>query len=456
MIVNFILMFKGIEGVDKYLAKHKEYFMNKSYTQTRKFMEKYLNREFKRRENSFAFLDYLDNSKIEGEFYPELIRKSEFYKTMIDDKDKLNFIDAYLSYCGEESIINDCIDNMFDVDVLKDLVTEYVTDKNAQTIADKLIYMGDMDLILASRDYWYYLVDYLNANITDDYSYPLEEITTYLINYSNHNKGVITVLTDYLEKHGSKERVLTALADIITTKVNEKNDDNTSKYIISDINNYLDNIFNNLNNETFREEDINYIAKEIEKTNNKEALREWACKTKCRYNYQILDNLMLDYDNLPYLFGALDKFYVNHITTRILMGQSKEEKQKFMEYLSQNYNLFDREVLDKVLFLAYTCSYHVSKQEILGFVLKGSRYTRQIFQKYDFNEEERLLIFETYKNNQEVDLCTLYGTYLIKGERSALLNKEEEEKMKPLVLSLKKKIDDNKKLEVIWPRTNVK
>ncbi len=444
MIVNFILMFKGIEGVDKYLAKHKEYFMNKTYSKTLAFMRKYLNHEFKKRENNFVFLDYLDNSQVDSNSYPELIIKSKFYKTMTD-KDKIDFIDAYLSYDGEESIINDCIDNIFDLDALKDLVTDYVTEHNASTIADKLLYIGDIDLILASNGYWYYLKDYLNDNITEWPYFTLEDIKKYLLNYSNHNDNIIKVLTSYLEKHNNlKAEVLTAIADIITTKIIAQNTESTDYMLCDSIKEYLDNIFTSLNKDALPEEDLNNLAQIIEKNNNQEVLRTWVCNTKCEYNYQILDKLMLDYDNLPYLFTALDKFYISHITTRILMASNKEEKQKFIEYLSNHYNLFSKETLDKVLFLTYTCSYHLSKKEILGFVFAGSKYTHEILEKYNFSEEERLLIFETYKNAPDIELCTLYSTYLIKGDKSALLNSEEQEKIKPLILSLKQKINTKK------------
>ncbi len=452
MIASLILKFKGIEGVDSFLAKHEGYFENKSYSQTVRFIRKYLDHEYQERDNNFAFLNYLDDSKTTGEFYAELIRPSKFFKTM-SDKGRVDLIDAYLSSFGDEAFINEIINNISNIDALKDLVRDYVMASNASTVAYKLLQVESIDLILESKDYWYYLQDYLNADITDYYSF--EDIKTYLLNYSNHNHEVIKVLTN-CRGFASKEDILEAISDIVVAKSREMGLNDANKNSKSDIVEFLQSIFNDLNNnDFFTKEDLNYIAKKIEDANNKEALIVWVSNSLCSYNYQILDKIMLDYDNLPVLFNAFDKSYINYITTRILMGKSKLEKQKFKQYISDHYNLFDQNVMDKILFLAYTCSYKLSKEEIYGFLLKGSRYVRQILENYDFSEEERIKVFQVYKDNQYIDLCTLYGTYLIKGEKSALLSGEEEEKFKPLVLSLKKKIDDNKKLEVIYPKTKM-
>ena len=112
--------------------------------------------------------------------------------------------------------------------------------------------------------------------------------------------------------------------------------------------------------------------------------------------------------NYPFVHYKDNSFYLNHSLDK----KYSEAGWVFLDYrndinnLSKNNIIYAHSRLDKSMF------------GTLKNILNKNWYTN--------------------KDNQYIDLCTLYGTYLIKGVKTALLSDEEENKMKPLVLSLKK------------------
>ncbi len=403
MIINLILRFKGIDGVDKFLGKHRDYFKDMDALKTIKFMQKYLDFDYQIRKSDFSFLDYLDNSMVESRWYPVLIKNSKCFKTMTDI-DKVYLLNDYLDSKGSDLFIRESLMIIFQEEALRILMdSESLIAKFPNIFAKKLLESGNIDLVIESRKCPSYLMYYLNEYINN--YFPLKDIKKYLLNYSNYNEATMQVLTSCWE-HGSsnKEEVLRVISEIIIEKCIEKKKNQTK---IEEIDTFLNNLINGLigyKEEVYSKKDLDLIARLLEESGNKEAVMYFLTHTICSYNYEIIDKIMLNFDNLPMLFNAVDKFYVNYITTRILLGYPKVVKHSFVSYISKHYSLFSVMVLDKILFLAYTCAYMFDKEEIMGFLKAGSSYIKDILYNYTFSDNERFMIVEKYKNLGMEDL----------------------------------------------------
>jgi len=69
--------------------------------------------------------------------------------------------------------------------------------------------------------------------------------------------------------------------------------------------------------------------------------------------------------------------------------------------------------------------FRFSDKSAEALIKAGSMYTNFLLHNYEFSKEQRLEIYNHYKNNGFDDLLALYGGYLVTGNTSRIITSND-------------------------------
>ena len=94
-----------------------------------------------------------------------------------------------------------------------------------------------------------------------------------------------------------------------------------------------------------------------------------------------------------------------------------------MSKLCQNARFFPVGRIDIILDVLFNnSSYRFKREDTILLIECGSKYTLDFFRNYDYPPEERKRILDFYKDNNMVDYCTLYGDFLLSGNKAEIFH----------------------------------
>ncbi len=428
MKLNAILKLKGVQGVDEYIKNNDFWFSQISDDKLLDFVKKYLAYPFVPRENAFKILDYMDmisDGVLPSKDYGKLIYDSTYFKTMPKEY-AVDFMKAWLVSSGDVKIINNLIKYITKKEDLEEIMQFYIGEDISQEVADKLIELRDFSLILDSRRY--VLNRYLDKLIPENFT--IEEIKDEVIRYVKGAKSVdsITGTIDFILEYSDKKKVIDLLIDILKeVKVINR--------FWSEL--YLNQIVFLATN--FDMNDYDRIAKKIEETEDEDLLMNWVLHTSCPYNYYLVDRLMKSNKNRLLLVTAEDKNYISYM----INNMEDKEQQEFIKYVILRSNMIGIELTDLVVSICFSegiISKSFDKEMAYNLIINGSKYTYYFLNKYsllDFNLEERRIILKKWRLLGLGDYCTIYGSYLISGDKNMLPSYENIEENKEMLRSLR-------------------
>ncbi len=179
--------------------------------------------------------------------------------------------------------------------------------------------------------------------------------------------------------------------------------------------------------ESLSKETKNKLAMKIYETGDTVFVFEWLNKVDCDYNYTMIEGLLLKESII--IFNMLVYLDSTELLTYALDHLLLCEMPKIKEVLhmlwqgSDNLPIFKIEmVLDK-LFAKYP-GYKLEKDEVISLICAGTKYTELFLKSYELNAEDRGTILGVYIENNETELLVVYGSYLMTGDKSKLVNGE--------------------------------
>lgn len=168
------------------------------------------------------------------------------------------------------------------------------------------------------------------------------------------------------------------------------------------------------------------------------------------YDYDVLDALMLEDKNIikDTLSSISDK-YLEYALTKLL-DRDRSFINDVIEFICDDYNnlymLYDAERIDRTLEFIYFRYYDfkISKESAISLIKIGSKHIPKFMGEYDFTEDERKDIYESYKW-KDSDFERVYGLYLVNGDRKYLLSEKDAKEEFAKLKARRKKVRERRK-----------
>lgn len=432
-MVKFFLNVRDISYLDK-LKKPK----------LKEFIELYLQKDFRAKKDGLEIVNYIKKAYERKAFseseLDQLLVQAKYFETMPDDMVEL--LIKKFEFCSGipakdiPNFVSKLTSRINDSKVLMELMVGYCYVDF--TLAKRmLVNTGDIDTVIKAERYG-------GAAARDKIALGLELIQSGLYSlkqferYCQEANPSINFIVDWIREYyileqdeNNKNRILDLLISLATVEENFPQADNkifdlrNNKKIVG-----YDYYMRALaNNEKYDEEIKSALIKKMIETKNYKLMCSWLNFVEAKDNKLLVEELMgyganvgaltlnsLRGDLLDYALGILgqkDRVFIDQVMAAII-----------------NYsNCFSVSKLDKIVeFLTFIRpDYRFQKEFMIMLVNKRSRYTLAIFRMYDFTQEEREAIYTSFKDSGMDDCCTIYGAYLMSGDKNKLLNAQENE-----------------------------
>lgn len=431
-MVKFFLNVTDISYLDK-LKKPK----------LKEFIELYLQKDFRNKKDGLEIVNYLkkafERKVFSASELDQLLVQAKYFETMPNDMVEL--LIKKFEFCSGipakdiPNFVSKMTSRINDSKILIELMVSYCYVDF--TLAKRmLVNTGDIDTLIKAERY--------GGNAHDKIALGLELIQSGLYSlkqferYCQETNPSIYFIVDWIGEYytleqdeNNKKKILDLLISLATVEENFLQDDNrifdlrNNKKIVG-----YDYYMRELaNNEKYSEEIKSALIKKMMEAKNYKLMCSWLNFVVAKDNKMLVEELMtyspnivalvlnsLSGDLLDYALGILgqkDRAFIDQVMVAII------------EYS----NCFSVSKLDKIVeVLTYIRpDYRFQKQFGIMLVNKRSRYTLAIFRMYNFTQEEREKIYISFKDNGMDECCTIYGAYLMSGDKNKLLNAQESE-----------------------------
>lgn len=439
IILTTLKKFNALKLIDRFYSGGE--FLNLKPSEQKELILWYFNQNYNHDSiNMSLIFDYIYNLILEDLFsfaeIDELITTSRFAKSMSSDD-----VFDILTTNPKTSVLNNlptfikfCLKKISDPIMLQRIVG-LNRDIDESLVRARLMELGNIDGLI-KIDYYATTSKPFNLglDIAKSSTYSTDDLKNYCLQtYSRSTKEIVDwFATRYnlAKDQREKDYVLDALLEVAK---NENMRGDTTNQLI-DIKNreslkgykYFAYAINK--SEILPQEAKNNLAMKIYESGIDGFLYEWLNKVKCDANYTIIDGLLME--GTMVIFSMLlcldDNNYLAYLIDHLMLCNID----KITAVLSIFFNscadlpLFKTEmVLDK-LFTSYP-DYKIKKEKVLKLLCVGTKYTEVFFKDYEFNAEERKIIINAYMQNNLTNLLTIYGLYLMSGDKSKLASREQ-------------------------------
>lgn len=432
--LKLLLLTKGIYGVNEFLDKNPRYLERLNENQFNEFVRLYFDIPFVLDNNDvlhiFDFIWNYDN------FDEEILLQSKYFQTITGGSilialNSLSDCEFYVDKLAKYLIYKLDAKQLLNYSIAD--LTHLIFYFSNMGLEEKLLECKNIDIVSAiSNEIDYDFEVLFNKKIISKLS--LTEFREYCL------KGNIRVLDifKYLELHLKKNRevALDALFDIF---MNRKK---VVEYAISEtpiINDFFKKI---AELEMFEEQDKEYLAFKLLASKNYDKMLEWLYYIDCPINYQMIDELVQRGYIINLIKSVHEKKYLEYSIKKILEQNAMDQNFSFVlnMFLSNN-NPISKEELNRILNILFSLKqdFSITKQNAIKLMKKGVDIFPILIERYLLNAEEREEILVSLKEANRFDLCTIYGSYLLSGNNSQLLNEQVIKREDALIRSLKPK-----------------
>ncbi|MBE6154095.1 MAG: hypothetical protein E7163_00760 [Firmicutes bacterium] len=404
-ILKLLLKIEGTKGVDAFLNNNYDYLYGLNAEKLKKFFISYLNTPFDcSKKQYFEIYRYIKSRPIIDD---EILTNSIYFKTMpnelvIDALKEIQIISGFY-----QNFINGLIKRIRveDKDRIKKIPSLIIAENN-EAICNKLIEFKDMDLIISlikeniitPRDISdkltknFSVEEYKKIALNFDYMFLMDDIMEDLY-FQDKYDDILDLLFKYKKIHPEDEQVYWEFAYIFT--------------------------------------DFIEIPEEFEQaiidTNDKELMYAWITNTKGSLKEDIIEKLMADKTYLIRMLMNLDKRYVLFIIDKIKENPEIYNIDNLINIICSNANSENIERIDYLIscFRSYDLDSDFSKENSVLLISLNSRFSREIIGNSNFDELERKNILDSLNKSNRTDLLTIYGSYLISGDKAKLVEDEQ-------------------------------
>lgn len=438
LILKTLKRFNALRLIDRFYSGGE--FLNLKPSIQKELILWYLNQDYNRDSINMALIfDYICNVIQEGLFsfaeIDELIINSRFAKSMSSDD-----VFDILTTNPKTSVLNNipkfikfCLEKISDPIMLYRIIS-YNSDLDERLVRARLTELGNIDSII-KIDYYTTTSNPFNLGLDIALSneYSVDDLKNYCIRTYNRsiNEIVEWFATRYslTDEQEEKDHVLDALLEV--AKNEDMKGDTTHQSIElkkeENLRGYKDFAYAINKSERLHQDAKNNLAIKIYESGIDGFLYEWLNKVKCDANYTIIDGLLME--GTMVIFSTFlcldDEAYLTYFLDHLMLCDIA----KITAVLSIFFNgcgdvpLFKTEmVLDK-LFASYP-NYKIKKEKVLKLLCVGTKYTEVFFKDYEFNAEERKIIINSYIENNLTHLLTIYGLYLMTGDKSKIASSD--------------------------------
>ncbi len=431
-LINTYLKTIGTKGLNIFFTSQS--LMKLEVSEVRDFIKLYLNKPYV---NNNDIIDYLNIALNKKAFtaaeLDELLVNSKFFNTM-PESDIYSFLKRFgfllkIATSNLPKFITKCTRRLHNLDQIINLINTSSA-INIEAAKQIIVSSGNIETIIRCENKITRESDRLglgSAMINSD-MYALEEFKAYCIGTDASVFSIADWIADYINsKKSPKERnsALDLLIEFANTEEEYPKEDNKlidikrkQKYT-----GYRYYAYNISINPKYTPEINRIILKKLLHQKNYKFLCACLSFIDDTLNHEIINSLLAcDSDTIITLLSCVsDKDLLYTLNT--LLKKDASVLDEVMSKLCQNARFFPVGRIDIILDVLFNnSSYRFKREDTILLIECGSKYTLDFFRNYDYQPEERKRILDFYKDNNMVDYCTLYGDFLLSGNKAEIFH----------------------------------
>ena len=453
MILKILMKIGKLKWIEDYLNIR---ILNKlSVEDLKKFVIWYLNQEYDAKTNNkecvFGILD-VARKKIPLEELEELVINSRFMQSK-PDKDFYCFFrcDVFLNNKGN-------LLNLEGMPLLQTYLTSridtndeliFLINRNAAIDYDyafrKLVSVGNVDTLLEyakqlnQNEKYYHYGKHCQSDLAKQMAlsglYSWDEIERFFKEVVLRSETIVEIFIKFFEYTQENEKrnivinTFISIVDFYQKKIDsgQETDSKTGDYLPG-----YDECAFSISRFDISSDMKNIISKNLLQNKNYRFINELFFNDfEFDYDYDMIDALMEE--NTEVIVGALSSIsdkYLEYALVKLL-NKGEDFISEFISYICNDYYkmryLFEIDRVDVILdFIYYRYhNFRISKIAAINLIKFGSKYIPKFMSEFDFTEEERGDIYESYKSSDS-DFERIYGLYLVSGDKDYWVCEEEE------------------------------